>query len=395
MNKINVKLCEITTRVIAIGFEGENNHTQVAFDCSPVFADYPNAVATLAVKPPVGSIYPKAVTKSGNEVLWDVSASDCANDGSGEYQLTFTNGEEIIKTWTGNMRVYASLLTNGNPPTPIEDWLEAANAVLGALEDMTASASGLPAGSDPTAEMTEVGGHKNIALGIPAGAQGVPGQDGQDGVSPVITVTDITGGHRLTIVDAQGTHTVDVMNGTQGATGADGYSPTVAITDTTGGHTVTITDKNGAHAFNVMDGTPGFSPVATVTKSGTTATISITDAQGTTTAQISDGNPAELIDDTTPAANKTFSSDKLNTELSGLLNEINVLKPAATASDVGKFLKVKTVADGVPTSFEYGEGGSGGNVIDDTAGAGVTNKTWSADKLTTMLGDIETLLAAI
>jgi len=39
--------------------------------------------------------------------------------------------------------------------------------------------------------------------------------------------------------------------------GADGYSPTVAITDITGGHRVTITDKNGSHSFDVMDGQGG------------------------------------------------------------------------------------------------------------------------------------------
>jgi hypothetical protein len=109
------------------------------------------------------------------------------------------------------------------------------------------------------------------------------------------------------------------------------------------------------------------------------------------------GDPSSLIDDEAGIGDtdKVVSADKHATDKAALLNAINVLKPAATASDVGKFLKVKTVADGVPTSFEYGEGGSGGNVIDDAAGAGVTNKTWSADKLTTMLGDIETLLAAI
>lgn len=45
------------------------------------------------------------------------------------------------------------------------------------------------------------------------------GEDGKDGVSPTITVTNITGGHRLTITDATGTKTVDVMDGEDGANG--------------------------------------------------------------------------------------------------------------------------------------------------------------------------------
>lgn len=51
---------------------------------------------------------------------------------------------------------------------------------------------------------------------------GQDGKDGTDGVSPTITVTDITGGHRLTIKDANGTQTVDIMDGEDGADGTSG-----------------------------------------------------------------------------------------------------------------------------------------------------------------------------
>lgn len=45
--------------------------------------------------------------------------------------------------------------------------------------------------------------------------------------------------------------------GDTGATGADGFSPVVTVTEISGGHRVTITDKNGAQSFDVMDGTGG------------------------------------------------------------------------------------------------------------------------------------------
>lgn len=48
------------------------------------------------------------------------------------------------------------------------------------------------------------------------------GEDGQDGVSPTVSVTDITGGHRVTITDADGAKTFDVMDGATGADGSDG-----------------------------------------------------------------------------------------------------------------------------------------------------------------------------
>lgn len=76
------------------------------------------------------------------------------------------------------------------------------------------------------------------------------------------------------------------------STGEDGFSPIVTISSITGGHRVTITDADGDHVFDVMDGEPGqpgYSPTASVSKSGKTATITITDQQGTTTATVTDG----------------------------------------------------------------------------------------------------------
>lgn len=46
-------------------------------------------------------------------------------------------------------------------------------------------------------------------------------------------------------------------NGANGTNGSDGYSPTVTVTSITGGHRVTITDKNGTQSFDVMDGEGG------------------------------------------------------------------------------------------------------------------------------------------
>lgn len=45
--------------------------------------------------------------------------------------------------------------------------------------------------------------------------------------------------------------------GPQGATGADGFSPSITVTDITGGHRVTVTDAGGAKSFDVMDGAAG------------------------------------------------------------------------------------------------------------------------------------------
>lgn len=59
-------------------------------------------------------------------------------------------------------------------------------------------------------------------------AQGPQGDGGADGVSPTVEVTQITGGHRVTITDAVGTHTFDVMDGE--AAGESGL-PEVTVED--------------------------------------------------------------------------------------------------------------------------------------------------------------------
>ena len=67
------------------------------------------------------------------------------------------------------------------------------------------------------------------------------------------------------------------------------------------------------------------------------------------------GDPTMLIDDESTEANKVWSASKSGE----LMNALTAMNPAATASDIGKALLVKTVADGKPTSWEYGEAGGG------------------------------------
>lgn len=137
------------------------------------------------------------------------------------------------------------------------------------------------------------------------GTPGADGADGKDGVSPTVTTETISGGTRVTITDADGAHSFDVMNGQDGGEaatptigengnwyingedtgkpsrgedgapgadgedgapgekgdpgepGEDGVSPTVATSSIEGGTHVVITDASGAHEFDVMNGADG------------------------------------------------------------------------------------------------------------------------------------------
>ena len=56
------------------------------------------------------------------------------------------------------------------------------------------------------------------------GATGPAGADGEDGFSPTVSVSEITGGHNVTITDAAGPHSFDVMDGESGSgTGDDSF----------------------------------------------------------------------------------------------------------------------------------------------------------------------------
>lgn len=89
---------------------------------------------------------------------------------------------------------------------------------------------------------------------------------GKDGVSPTISISNITGGYRLTIKDINGTQNIDIMNGTNGesgdgSNGVDGFSPIVEVVPIDGGHRVSITDAEGIKYFDVMNGQDGYTPV--------------------------------------------------------------------------------------------------------------------------------------
>lgn len=85
-----------------------------------------------------------------------------------------------------------------------------------------------------------------------AAAAGVnKGDPGDPGFSPTVEITAITGGHRVSFTDANGTTAVDVMNG------AAGTSPSLSVTTIENGHRVTITDATGTKHFDVLNGADG------------------------------------------------------------------------------------------------------------------------------------------
>lgn len=117
--------------------------------------------------------------------------------------------------------------------------------------------------------------------------------DGADGVSPLVNVAAITGGHRMTVSDVNGTQQFDVMDGEKGDTGATGTAATIAVGTTTTGAagtsaSVTNSGTSAAAVFNFTipkgdkgdTGSTGMTPeifaTATTLPAGSSASANIT-----------------------------------------------------------------------------------------------------------------------
>jgi hypothetical protein len=162
---------------------------------------------------------------------------------------------------------------------------------------------------------------------------GTVGPPGADGVSPTIAVTEITGGHRLTITDKTGTKNVDIMDGEVGQTGAtgqtgqtgatgepgkDGVSPTITTAPITGGHRLTIKDAAGTKSIDLMNGKDGedggngkdgVSPTISVSVISGGHRLTIKDATGTKTVDLLDGKAGEDGSDGSPGATGEKGAD--------------------------------------------------------------------------------------
>lgn len=81
-----------------------------------------------------------------------------------------------------------------------------------------ASEAATSAGNASQSAQEAAGSLQELKDGIAAGD--FKGEPGNDGKSPIVTVTDIENGHRVSITDKDGTKTIDVLNGQTGKTGA-------------------------------------------------------------------------------------------------------------------------------------------------------------------------------
>lgn len=143
MRIINTSVCAFQNKVLVIGFEGENERTQVRIDASEVFTEYPHATPSLTVKPNSGEAYPAPVNRDGTDVVWDITSSYLTERGESEIQLTFIKDSVVCKSYIGKALVLRSLTVEGEMPTPVESWVDAANAKLAEVDAQIVELEGM------------------------------------------------------------------------------------------------------------------------------------------------------------------------------------------------------------------------------------------------------------
>ena len=157
-----------------------------------------------------------------------VPASVTAQPGNGCVTFEGSDGTRTVTSADLRYRVSANSGTeDGSMPEPgTPAWQELVGAVH---TDATAAEQAKTDAQTAASEATTSAGNADQSAHEAAGSlqelkDGIAngnfkGEPGNDGKSPVVTVTDIENGHRVSITDKDGTKTIDVLNGQAGKDG--------------------------------------------------------------------------------------------------------------------------------------------------------------------------------
>ena len=297
----------INGRDIPIGRKGETMARDIDFTdiINEIKNDYGDGgkVVVLVRRSGEETTYPAASVDESKGLVWTPTSTDTAIAGRGSVEVDYYVGDTLVKSVLFTTHVKDALDVTGETPEPGYDYMK---QVLEALEKVGTGIVEVKQNEDSS--VTFVMSDKTEYTTKP-----LKGADGDAGVSPTVKTESIEGGTRVTITDASGEHSFDVMNGVggeggtvtaptigengnwyingqdtgkpsrgengadgkdgapgakgdpgqdgapgaDGQDGTDGVSPTVSTENIAGGTRVTITDKGGAHAFDVMNGKDG------------------------------------------------------------------------------------------------------------------------------------------
>lgn len=160
-------------QALLLGRVGENRATRILIDLKSILSQYPDAIASITVKPPGRAEYPATVKQEGGILTWEITRADIGDKaGSGQAQITIRDADgTVIKTAIACTRVSESLGNATAPaPDPVETWIDKATGTLADVEQ---------AGNAAQAVADEV--QRRLDNGDFVGPQGPQGDKGETG----------------------------------------------------------------------------------------------------------------------------------------------------------------------------------------------------------------------
>lgn len=173
MRDIILSLDRFGDQALLLGRVGENRATRVLIDIKSILSQYPDAIASITVKPPGRVEYPAAVKQEDGILTWEITSADIGNKaGSGQAQITIQDADgTVIKTAIACTRIGESLGNETAPaPDPVETWIDKATGTLADVER---------AGNAAQAVADEV--QRRLDNGDFVGPQGPQGDRGETG----------------------------------------------------------------------------------------------------------------------------------------------------------------------------------------------------------------------
>lgn len=131
MSRISVDVSSARIPVLQVGYQGENEVTDVLFDISSWITEFGEGVAQLRVKRPGNSeeeSYVLSLTITDGIAVWTVSDTDTFNKGNGKVQLSYLVGNIVKKAVIYPYKVGKSIVGADNPVDPFDSWIERSKA---------------------------------------------------------------------------------------------------------------------------------------------------------------------------------------------------------------------------------------------------------------------------
>lgn len=131
MSTISVDVSSSKIPVLQVGYQGENEVTEVLFNISSWIEEYGEGTAQIRVKRPQNSedeSYLISLPISGGVAIWTVTSLDTANKGNGKVQLNYLVGTAIKDSVIYPYKVGKSIIGADSPVDPFDSWIERSKA---------------------------------------------------------------------------------------------------------------------------------------------------------------------------------------------------------------------------------------------------------------------------